>query len=813
MLLLIFQAFFWLFGVVTCAYYTLVLLMHFQPVGVFYPLVIIALSNAYLLIAINKTPSMTADRLVFLSNIHKFAVTVATVHVTVLSPLILLAAIMLGLSITFLFSALTVHQPVDQSFTPFIYCAFYLFVAIGPFTTATSLSLKLRALNPQPRQLATISFASCFAILFAIILFGVFPYALTRTCEAASVVPANMPKSLLLMRAAGNEAALLNDCYSDSEGLPCFLLAGMSWNFVRVPISAARELYYRVYGRPFNTRKHRSGQDNLIIFDFMEIFNLLKDEATDSFGYYWESDSDFAGEQVGGVIHGLDLSSSEIYGSVNSDECVANLDWTMTFHNINHSDKELRAQILLPPHAVISGCALVIDGVRHGAVFATRESSRHAYVESAESGYTPLLMSTVGAGRVLLQTTSGYNGKDVQLSLQITSPLTVVNPSKVALPLPMITEKNFAIKCKHEVKISPSKGAAQAEGTDAIFWNRNADKKSFYTRDPDKKDAAIIENIVSQKFAPDQPLIVVVDGSDKMSGSIDKVSDQLAKLKSKKASIIWASDKPIVVIANADTNSEQWKTAVARLRDSACIGGQDNAAALSLALKTGGLSADSNVIWLHGPQPVAFTGGKLLPLIKSLKHSLKLFEYQMVPGPNEVIKSMDQTPALHQVPDIEGAEKDLAHLFAVVSGQKEEWIIERESVPAAPNDAILSENGKSLLQLYYSDVILTDKKTAASVRKLGSVAEKLGMVTPVTSAIVMDWKNQNRSVNIEQYSQPVKTSQAGSSTSKMLEALPGNMSIPVKPEPPLPVTIACAALMMTGVLWSKRKKNPSAPTS
>jgi hypothetical protein len=286
----------------------------------------------------------------------------------------------------------------------------------------------------------------------------------------------------------------------------------------------------------------------------------------------------------------------------------------------------------------------------------------------------------------------------------------------------------------------------------------------------------------------------------------------LAKLKSKKASIIWASDKPLVVIANADTNSQQWKTAVSRLRDSACIGGQDNASALTLALTTGGLTEDSNIIWLHGPQPVAFTGDKLLPLLKSLKHSLKLFEYQMVPGPNEVIKSMDQTPALHQVPDLEGADKDLSHLFAIVSGQEEEVSIDRQSLLEGMPDATLSKNGNSLLQLYYSDVILTDKKSETSVRKLGAVAEKLGIVTPVTSAIVMDWKKQYRDIGVEQYSKPQTASHAGGSSKKIFEGLPGNMSIPVKPEPPLPVTIACALLMMTGVLWSKRRKNPSTPT-
>ena len=88
----VWQAFCWFFGVVTCAYYTLVLVLHAQPVGMFYPLIIISLSNAYLLVVINKTPSMGADKLLFVSNVHKFAVTVATALVTVLSPLILLAS-------------------------------------------------------------------------------------------------------------------------------------------------------------------------------------------------------------------------------------------------------------------------------------------------------------------------------------------------------------------------------------------------------------------------------------------------------------------------------------------------------------------------------------------------------------------------------------------------------------------------------------------------------------------------------------------------------------------------------------------------
>src|SRR5262249_9354518 len=126
------------------------------------------------------------------------------------------------------------------------------------------------------------------------------------------------------------------------------------------------------------------------------------------------------------------------------------------FKNVAGYRKELRAQILLPPHAVVTGCELWVDNVRHKAVIGTRERTRQAYTVAANNGERPLMVSTAGPGRVLLQPSTGYWGKNAKLIVEVTAPLTVLSFEEAALPLPTFAERNFNVAAVHSVSLASS---------------------------------------------------------------------------------------------------------------------------------------------------------------------------------------------------------------------------------------------------------------------------------------------------------------------------------------------------------------------
>src|SRR6185369_7920912 len=107
------------------------------------------------------------------------------------------------------------------------------------------------------------------------------------------------------LRAIGDEKLLRQLCYSRS---------GMSTDFIGMlfnlgdPITpdAARKVYYRVTGTPFNDLPAPPRQN------WRE----------------WRWDSDAGGSAVGSRLSGVGLAASRIDGSVDADASLAYLEWT-----------------------------------------------------------------------------------------------------------------------------------------------------------------------------------------------------------------------------------------------------------------------------------------------------------------------------------------------------------------------------------------------------------------------------------------------------------------------------------------------------
>jgi len=831
------NTFFWVFGVITCAYYAAVTLNGCSQapymLALFSPLLLIPFSNAWLLVFTGDSVNSKRKTLSLLGTLNGVSMIVSSILLAVLSPLCVLAVI-------FGFMLIWV-PPIPEM------CAFYVCVAIGPAVTAFVLRARLsKLLSKEQRKWLPIG--SCLATVLACVLTAIFPVLLTQTCEIAASERSTLPQSLLLLRAVGDDNVMLQACYGAHSNVPWFFqMAGSLLNpnlfsgagdTDRVSEAVAREIYYRVKGQPFNV----APRSRMAFLGGGSPFGILGTENydwdDDYYTYLEYGDHDFAGETVGGVVRGLSLAHSKINGWVDADEAIAHLTWNMDFKVDSGVGKEIRAQLLLPPHAVLTGCSLWINGVKHDSVIATRDSSRQAYTISATSGEKPLLVSTAGVGRVLVQSSTGYWGKGASLVLEITTPLIVTEANKAALPLPIFTERNFSVSTDHEVSLKsvatalaplrlhqisqsnrkPStsthtlvegtiSNAELANGMGTLVFARNPSITELVATDSSDKTKDVAERFQPQKLSASTPVVIVVDGSSPMAEGMNDICDALGKAQLNDASILWASDKPMTIVSHVSTNNPAWTLALNKLRDSSCLGGQNNAEALSLAITDFAKQSNTNIVWLHAGQPVKFTGDNLLNQMKTLQHKLVLYEYQVVPGPNEVIKSLDQTTGLVQVARIATTAEDLRSLFDRLSGRQTSYDIERSYVAHGSVTAPSAKHADELSQLCVSELIFANMDNTADRKKYGILAEEHKLVTPLTSALVLDNVSNYDKYGVTKHS---SSNKPASGMANNLQGL-GNVGglIPVKPEPPMSLVMTCALSIMGIWFWTTRRRRQS----
>jgi hypothetical protein len=189
-------------------------------------------------------------------------------------------------------------------------------------------------------------------------------------------------RSLAWLRAVGSEQELLRFCYP-RRGVTLDLFGVFWWWRDPVSVDQARQTYYRVTGRPFNAVPPPYGPGSGRLretFDFEQ-----------------------GGASVGAPVHGLSLAGSRLDGSVDADAGLAYLEWTLELSNDSLRVQEARAQITLPPGGVVSRATLWIDGEEREAAFGGRGAVRQAYQNVVQQRRDPLLVTSAGPDRVLVQ--------------------------------------------------------------------------------------------------------------------------------------------------------------------------------------------------------------------------------------------------------------------------------------------------------------------------------------------------------------------------------------------------------------------------
>lgn len=633
-----------------------------------------------------------------------------------------------------------------------IFMGFGLLPLAPAFSLVVALSLRAKLKQLGDAQNVLPGCWRGIALAWLALLITQMPVIVTRVAmqKAVSGETEEQLTGVRWLRAIGSEEIMLRACYgftarAQNSDLIGWMVAGED----RVTSGQAREMFFRVTGKPFNA---------------VPAPNVRTGRGAWAELNEWTWDADQGGEQVGGRLKGLFLHSSRLDTTINADAAWSYTEWTMEFRNDSRQQREGRAQILLPPRGVVSRLTLWVNGEEREAAFAGRAQVREAYQKVAiQQRRDPVLVTTSGPDRVMMQCFPiPPDGGLMKIRIGITAPLKLESAAEGLVRMPMLLERNFTIRkgfthavwaqaagglksdCT-ELALEPSNGgqvALRGQIEDSVLSSprallhvqRNAGKRIAWTKDTRSAGEQFIRQaIVEESASTPAQVIFVVDGSKSMMPYWREIADGLGKLPaSLKRTILIASDR--VETVNDSAALARWSP----------MGGQDNLPALLKAWNLAAQTTNSVIVWVHGPQPMKLQSTEaLLQAVERTVAPPKLYEIQTTPGPDRIIENLEGIRSLRSVVRQGSLAEDLARLAAALQGTTMTWKLQREAldsqIAAAADGAI--EGSLQLARLWANDAIKR-MKAKREVEPATKLAGLFQLVTPVSGAVVLETQQQ-----------------------------------------------------------------------
>lgn len=554
---------------------------------------------------------------------------------------------------------------------------------------------------------------------------------------ATSSSSTEQTRGIRLLRAVGDEDLMLRLCYFRTGRATDMLslLTGMP----SVMPTQAREVYYRVTGEPFNTKPAPSIRG----------------------GWGFDFDDDQGTALVGGRLRGLSLAGSRLDGSIDANAALGYLEWTLVMKNDAPMMQEARAQVALPPGAVVSRLTLWVNGEEREAAFAARGQATAAYRSVVEKRRDPVLVTTAGADRISVQMFPVPPDGEMKVRIGMTVPLQLDHLRQGSLQLPYFHERNFDIaeSFEHsawfESKTPLSSGRRESQRTLAgahslqlqLADSQLASMATSIEARRDRIDTAWSHDKPAgsqfvrqtlQLVPASQPkhLAVVIDSSASMASSAQSAAEALSRLPPQIDLHVLVADDETLASPRAPMTPV---AAAALIRGYEFVGGKDNTQALALALDTLLAKEDSALVWIHGPQAVALQTTASLEQRLERGGRVRWYDVQVAPGPNRVLESLD---GIGKIETLSLAK--LRGLFARWQSGGNHVVAHREKVTSAqPPDGPEQQTSDHLARLWAHDevqrLLYSERASRQSVIEL---AHGYQLVTPVTGAVVLETQQQ-----------------------------------------------------------------------
>jgi hypothetical protein len=643
-----------------------------------------------------------------------------------------------------------------------------------------------------------------FVAGFVLLVLLQLPAALTHygLAKATDEVDAVRHRGIRVLRTFGDEEMLLRACYRSlireaDFDLVAQLAGGKRW----INPEEAREIYYRVTGRPFNSVAAPS------LYTQFGRWTALENEFT------W--DDALGGEAVAGRVKGLSLLSSRMDAITEPDAALTYCEWTMEFKNVSSQAREARAQIALPPGGVVSRLTLWVNGEEREAAFGGRAQARQAYQSVAVvQRRDPVLVTTCGPDRVLMQCFPvPADGGLMKVRLGITAPLALESPERGRFVWPRYLERNFRIgdEFKHalwiespmpltssdptattlrsatntfSVRLSPSE-ISLFNSPAHVVVQRSAEAETVVTA-ADANGRVIRQTIRAATVNPPGRVVFVFDGSAGLRAHAADIAAGLGDLptETEVAALVAELEGVTVLLPPQKASASVLGDLRQRFRRVNFAGGQDNLPALEAGWDLAAASENGVLIWIHAPQPVLLSNGDgLRQRFDRSATPPRFLELPVATGPDRIVEKLDGLPVDH-VPRWGALREDLAELIAQLAGKQARFTFVREQASAASGTVSGTPASKHIERLWARDEVrhLTKTRQREEATKL---AAKEQLVTPVTGAVVLE--------TMQQFAQHGLTPVDAS-------------TVPVVPEPGTWALLGLGLAVMGFNLWLKRRR-------
>jgi Vault protein inter-alpha-trypsin domain len=633
-----------------------------------------------------------------------------------------------------------------------------IFYGLGllPFAPLFAIIITTKSLNRLAVQQDGVWRQARFGMLIgaALLIIADLPVSATRLAvDIAAKDPKDDQTAVTLMRWAGNENDLLRMSYGASGnggGLSSMLLMG-NWTRnvwgegVIDDTETARWLYFRATGKAYNAMPAPVG-------------------ARGETSWFGRGDEDQGGTAVGGKLSTLRLASSRIDGSISAEDNLAYAEWTTEIANADTVAGEARFTMALPEGAVASRATLWINGEPREASIAGRAETRAAYSKIVSRQRDPLLVTTTGSGRLLVQAFPVPARGTMKFRVGYSAPLQIKRDGHRSLAMPAIVEKNFDIPAdqEHAVWFEGDSLLAQ-QGWTAARLPKGATRLKAVIKDgllrterprisvpaitlpsirtgridgaAGKAALSVAQTITTADAVKPNVLAILLDGSITNEAAGAALSKTLNGISpGTRVSLSVAAEKPLNLpaVVWSPEQAIRFRSAIANVDFS---GGVDNIPALTKLLESMP-EAGGTILWIHGPQPVEFynSGAQLSQYLERSGKSLPmLVRYQAVPGRTLTQDDQPWFETARVVAPTGDTAADLTELFTDLTRPGKRWQVSRVEASG------IGIGSPHIVRLWGADKIAAGGPYQGKARTEAiALANRLNIITPVSGAVVLE---------------------------------------------------------------------------
>lgn len=610
------------------------------------------------------------------------------------------------------------------------------------------------------------------ALLVIVVL--VVPEILTLTAIGLSISENDMTraKGIALLRRAERRDMLLQLCNDNRDFFqvaPYLLLPTRE----RISQEQAYMLYYRV-----------TGEDPILALQ-KSVTAPFSNRRYGNIASEIEWDRDTGGNRVGGTLSGLSLFGSRYEARADAASGLAYAEWTMVFRNTNRwQQREARARIALPPGAVVSRLTLWIDGEEREAAFGGRSKVRQAYERIVSRRRDPVLVSTCGPDRIQVQCFPvPPEGGEMKFRIGFTAPLNVARDgASGTLDAPAIVERNFKLT------------GVEPDLPQTLTLSLDPPLAAVCQAQDTRTEPAMIVRQTAEwgpSWRPEE-VALVVDDSITMRPAADAIMSAIDHLPPGLNVTIWKSGDGVpekVTSYKTPADKNTGSILKRELGSAAYTGGRCSLATLIQAWDGLSTTAPAVLIWLHGPQPyLTRSGDSLIQRLERAPKTKRFYTAQVVAGNCKISEALDgvgniQTLAPAEI--IKDPAAPLHRLFATWAEGAQEWHFKREVVAQAEAGDV-REASDMLVRQWTADKVRSMLVSGAAVsrEKASELALRWDLVTPVSSAMVLETAQQYKDAGLE----PVSAA-----------------SVPTVPEPGFwAILIAAVLMLFVLAIWRYR---------